>query len=101
MNISQKQVKYLRKLGHGLSPIVTVADRGLIDTVMLAIEEGLDKHELIKVKVRHDRDQRNEICKTICKKTGAEMIQQIGMVLLIYRPNKKPTIDFSGHNSRS
>ncbi len=101
MDLSQKQVKYLRKLGHSLSPIVTVADRGLIDTVVLAIEEGLDKHELIKVKVRHDRSQRNALCKEICKKTGARMIQQIGMVLLIYRPSKKSTIDFSGHNTRS
>ncbi|PCJ50929.1 MAG: ribosome assembly RNA-binding protein YhbY [Gammaproteobacteria bacterium] len=96
MKLNPKQIKHLRKLGHSLSPVVTVADRGLIETVMLAIEEALEFHELIKVKVRLQRDQRLAIYEEICKKTGAHLVQTIGMVLLIYRPTKQAVIDLPG-----
>jgi len=78
-----------------MSPIVTVADKGLTESVIAAIEEALDKHELTKVKIRHDREKRDVICKEICAKTGALEVQRIGMVLLVYRPAKKSKIDLS------
>ena len=90
--LTTKQNKYLRKLGHSLAPTVIVADRGLVETVIAAIEEALDVHELIKVKVRQQREQRTETYAEICKKTGAEQVQTIGMVLLIYRASKPSKI---------
>ncbi len=95
MKLSQKKNKYLRKLGHNLFPVVTVADRGLSESVLNAIEEALDRHELVKVKIRLEREQRETISKAICEKTSAQQIQKIGMVLLIYRPGKKSKIEFS------
>lgn len=99
MKLNQKQIKYLRSLGHALSPIVTVADRGLVDTVVEAIDEALDIHELVKVKIRHPREDRAGLCDEICKKTGAVNVQTIGMILLIYRPKKKPVITLPGQKA--
>jgi len=96
MKLNSKQIKYLRTLGHSLSPAVIVADRGLVETVVAAIDEALDVHELVKVKVRQQRDQRSALYEEICKKTGAVQVQTIGMVLLIYRPSKKSIIDLPG-----
>ncbi len=96
MKLNQKQIKHLRTLGHSLSPIVTVADRGLVETVVTAIEEALDIHELVKVKVRQQREQRTALYEEICQKTGAIQVQTIGMVLLIYRPSKKSIVDLPG-----
>ena len=96
MKLNNKQIKHLRKIGHGLSPVVIVADRGLVDTVVTAIEEALDIHELIKVKVRLQREQRLELFNEICEKTGAQQVQTIGMVLLIYRPTKDYIIPLPG-----
>ena len=96
MKLNSKQIKHLRTLGHGLSPIVTVADRGLIDTVVAAIEEALDIHELVKVKVRQERSIRKAIYEQICQKTGALEVQKIGMMLLIYRPTKQYKINLPG-----
>mgnify|MGYP002635789337 CR=1 FL=1 len=89
MKLNPKQIKVLRTVGHSLSPIVTVADRGLTDTVIAAINEALETHELVKVKVRHERELRNSLCEQICQKTGAVEIQQIGMILLIYKQSKQ------------
>ena len=73
-----------------------VADKGLTDNVMAAIEEALNAHELIKVKVRLQRDARVGIYSQICEQTGADMITTIGMVLLIYRPTKKNLVELPG-----
>jgi RNA-binding protein len=96
MKLNIKQVKHLRKIGHALSPVVIVADRGLVETVVTAIDEALDIHELIKVKVRMQREQRLELFNEICEKTGAGEVQTIGMVLLIYRPTKNYIISLPG-----
>ena len=88
MKLNTKQIKHLRKLAHNFSPIVTVADT--------AINEALDIHELIKVKVRQPKPQRDETSAEICKKTGAVEIQKIGMVLLIFRPTKPSKITVPG-----
>lgn len=96
MKLNTQQIKVLRKLGHVLSPVVTVAERGLTETVVAAIEEALEIHELIKVKVRHDRERRIALYEEICQKTGALEVQKIGMILLIYRPSKKSKIALPG-----
>ena len=96
MKLNTKQIKHLRKIGHSLSPVVIVADRGLVETVVTAIDEALNIHELIKVKVRLQREQRVELYNEICEKMGAQQVQTIGMVLLIYRPTKDYIISLPG-----
>jgi RNA-binding protein len=49
---------------------------------------ALDHHELIKVKIAADRDERAEIIQEILDKTGADLIQSIGQIATLYR--KKP-----------
>ena len=99
MELNQKQKKYLKSIGHSLSPVVTVADKGLTENVMQAIEEALDFHELIKVKVRLQRDARVAIYEEICTKTNAVLVNTIGMVLLIYRPTDKNKVELPGYKS--
>jgi RNA-binding protein len=67
-----------------------IGQSGLTDTVLAEIELALDHHELIKIKIRAERDERKLICEKICTSTGAELIQSIGQVVVIYRlnPNK-------------
>jgi len=58
MPLTSKQVRYLRGLTHQLQPVVRVADKGLNENVMAEIESALQHHELIKIKLRADRDTR-------------------------------------------
>ena len=96
MELNQRQIKYLKGLGHHLSPVVMVADKGLTENVMAAIEEGLDSHELIKVKVRLQRDIRIEFFEQILEHTGARMVATIGMIILLYRPTKANKVELPG-----
>jgi RNA-binding protein len=82
--------KKLKSEAHSLNPVVMIGQSGLTDAVLAEIELALDHHELIKVKIRAERDERKLISEKICTSTGAELIQSIGQVVVIYRlnPNK-------------
>ena len=87
MSLSTNQTKTLRGLAHSLKPVVMVGQNGLKDTIFEEIETALDSHELIKVKIAADRDEREAIIKEIMKISKAEKVQQIGQVLVLFRRN--------------
>ncbi|MDO9105718.1 MAG: ribosome assembly RNA-binding protein YhbY [Methylovulum sp.] len=82
--------KKLRAEAHALKPVVMIGQSGLTDAVLAEIELALNSHELIKVKIRAEREARVLINEKICQGTGAELIQAIGQIAVIYRlnPNK-------------
>ncbi len=88
MNSVEK--KQLRASAHALNPVVMVGQAGLTDAVLAEVELALNSHELIKVKIRAERDERKQISEKICAATGAELVQSIGQIAVIYRlnPNK-------------
>jgi RNA-binding protein len=93
MDLNEHQKKHLRGLGHQLKPLVMVGDAGLSESLLAEFESTLDHHELIKVRVRvGDREARDGIIASLCETSGAVLIQRIGNVALLYRPNlsKKP-----------
>ncbi|MCG6976663.1 MAG: ribosome assembly RNA-binding protein YhbY [Acidiferrobacterales bacterium] len=93
MSLTGKQRHYLRGLAHHSKPIVTLGDAGATAAVMLEIEQALDHHELVKLKLRvGDRQARHETLEQICTETGAEAVQEIGQMAVIYRPAKNPKI---------
>jgi RNA-binding protein len=81
--------KQLRANAHTLKPVVMIGQSGLTDAVLAEIELALDSHELIKVKIRAERDERKLISEKICGATGAELIQSIGQIAVLYRLNPK------------
>lgn len=90
--LSKPQIKFLRGLAHDLKPVVMVGANGVSESVLEEINNALDHHELIKIKVRaEEREEKVEMIEQICKQAKAEKIQVIGHSLSIYRqsPNKK------------
>ncbi|MGR8998792.1 MAG: ribosome assembly RNA-binding protein YhbY [Gammaproteobacteria bacterium] len=79
--------KKLRAEAHTLKPVVMIGQSGLTTAVLAEIEQALDSHELIKVKIRAERDERKLICEKICTDTGSQLIQTIGQIAVIYRLN--------------
>ena len=95
MSLSENQKRHLRGLGHALKPVVMVGGNGLSEGVMREIELSIEHHELIKVKVAAgDRELRDTMIGEICDKTGAELVQRVGnMALLFLRNVKKPKVE--------
>ena len=91
MSLSQSERKWFRSIGHNLNPIVSIAGNGLSENVMAEIHRALNDHELIKIKLAiPDRQAKASLIEQVCIKTGAELIQTIGHIALIYKPAKKP-----------
>lgn len=92
MPLSSHQVRYLRGLTHHLHPVVMVGDKGLSENVMAEIENALEHHELVKIRLRTDRDSRKEWIRQISDRCEAEKVHVIGQVACFYKRNKKKPV---------
>jgi len=91
------QRQFLKGLAHSRQPVAMIGNQGLTAAVLKEIERGLDAHELIKIKAASDKpDTRRAWLEEICTATGAAPVQQIGKILVIYRPIGKPVIVLPG-----
>jgi RNA-binding protein len=89
MQLSERQKKYLRRLGHALNPVVALGNNGLTDSVVAEMDRALTDHELIKVRARvGEREDRNVVLDTLAERTGSVLVQRIGHVGLYYRRNR-------------
>jgi RNA-binding protein len=95
MSLSGKQRRYLRSLGHALSPVVQIGRDGLSEPVIAAIAAALDQHELIKIKVGSSSDlERQEAADQAARATGSEVAQVLGNTALLYRRHpESPVIE--------
>ena len=67
--ISGKQRAYLRKMGHDLRPVMQIGKEGLSDTVITAIDEVLEKRELVKFSILENAGlDAREVCDELAKR---------------------------------
>jgi len=92
MPLSDSQRRYLRALAHHRKPVVTVGARGIGPGVLRELDLSLARHELVKVRVAGDRDERRARIEELAAATSAEVVQAIGGVAVLYRPAPEPGI---------
>ena len=89
-DLTGRQRRHLRALGHHLQPVVQVGREGVSDAVVGEADRQLEAHELIKVKIAesspHDR---HEAAGMLAARTGAQVAQVLGRTALLYRRRKK------------
>ena len=91
MTLSNDEKKHLRRLGHNLNPVVTVASNGLSESVLAEIDRALNDHELIKVKLAvGNSEAKRQVVEAISEQLSAEIVQTIGHIVLLLRKAKKP-----------
>ncbi|MEB0133968.1 YhbY family RNA-binding protein [Actimicrobium sp. CCC2.4] len=89
LKLTPSERSALRAEAHALNPIVIIGEAGLTEPVLKEIDNGLDAHGLIKVRVfGDDREARIGMYETICDKLGAAPVQHIGKLLVVYRAKK-------------
>ena len=90
MTLSVHQKKYLRRLGHALKPVVMTGNAGVSEALLAELDGALEHHELVKVRVRTgDREARDTMIVSLCEQSGAQLVQRIGHVALLYRPREE------------
>jgi len=86
------QKKALKARAHSLHPILQLGEKGLTDAVVAEIERALGAHELVKIRAApFNREERDVALASICERTGAQAVQHIGKMLVVYR--RKPPLE--------
>jgi putative YhbY family RNA-binding protein len=89
-NLSPARRRELRARAHKLDPVVFVGNSGLSTRVLAEIDRSLKSHELIKVRVNAERAERDAMFQEICRQTGAQPVQHIGKILVLFREKLEP-----------
>lgn len=92
MPLAAEKKHNLRKKTPGLKPIILLGNQGLTPNVFAEIEQALDHHELIKIRMNAaSREDKKILTENICQQCRAHLIQSIGHIIAIYRenPNKR------------
>jgi putative YhbY family RNA-binding protein len=86
--LSPARRQELKGRAHKLDPVVRIGGSGLSARVVAEIERSLKSHELIKIRVNGaDRAMRGAMLEEICRQTGAQPVQHIGKILVLFRAN--------------
>lgn len=93
--LNHKEIKYLRRLAHPLTPIFQVGKDGVGENLLKQLDDVLEARELIKVRVlRNASTDEITIGRLLAKKLAAELVQVVGHVIVLFRASKKkPCID--------
>ncbi len=92
--LTKQEITELKARAHHLNPVVMVGQKGLTDAVIAETRQALHAHELIKVRVfGDDRMERIAICEALCAATGAQLVQHIGKLLVLFRRRTEDDTD--------
>ena len=88
--ITTKDRAKLRGLAQKLEPVVQIGKGGITSTVIEGTKLVLEKRELVKIRLLNNSGlDTKEAMQSLCAWLGADPVQQIGSVIVIYKYNTK------------
>lgn len=92
--LTPKSRQALKAQAHKLEPVVTIGGKGLTEAVLHEIDFALKSHELLKIRAGGmEREDRRAAFETICQRTGAQPVQHVGKVFVVYRKREEEQED--------
>ncbi len=92
MELTSKQRAYLGSEASTLSPIFQIGKASLTPELIMALDEALEKRELIKISVlKNCADDPREIAGIIAERTRSDVVKVIGKKIILFRQAKKNT----------
>ena len=90
MQLNNKQKKFLKAKAHALKPVITIGNKGISENLISELNESLDAHELLKIKLPGvEKKDRSMLLTEVCEKTKAHEIGLIGRIGIVFRPRKE------------
>jgi RNA-binding protein len=90
MQLSDKQLRFLRGRAHTLKPVIQIGNNGLTASVLLETRRALADHELIKLRIQAaDRSARDAMLSELVRDTGSALVTRIGHVAVLFQANPK------------
>ncbi len=88
LTLTVLQRQNLKARAHPLKPVVMIGNAGLTPSVMKEIACALKSHELIKIHVTGEREERDAMLQEICETLNAAPVQHIGKIFVVYQPQE-------------
>jgi len=82
------QRRHLRGLAHPLKPVIIVGEGGVSEAVLKALDDALERHELVKIRLRQPSDKK-EAARSLAEASGAALCGVVGHTVVLYRPDPK------------
>ncbi len=90
MNLTSKQRAYLGGQANTMDAIFQIGKSSLTPEMVTALDEAIEKRELIKVSVlKNCADDPGEIAQMIAERTRSEVVKVIGKKIILFRQAKK------------
>lgn len=86
---SGRELRDLKARAQRLDPVIKVGRAGLSDAFYTALDSALLQHELVKVKFDDFKDQKKELVPLMVTRSGAQLIQRVGNVAVLFRRRHK------------
>lgn len=88
--MTSKQRAYLQSQASTMNPIFQIGKASLTPEIITALDEALEKRELIKVSVlKNCADDPREIAEVIGERTHSDVVKVIGKKMIFFRQAKK------------
>jgi RNA-binding protein len=101
MALTGQQKRYLRGLAHHRDAIVQVGHQGVTDALLVALDQALEDHELVKVRLAQAVEDRDEAAEALTQGAKAQLVQQMGRTVVLYRRRpKNPKIELPKPGAR-
>jgi RNA-binding protein len=90
MQLTDKQMRFLRGRAHALKPVIQVGNKGLTAGVLNETRRALADHELIKLRFQGvERSTRDALLAELVRDTGSALVTRIGHVAVLFQANPK------------
>lgn len=91
MDLSSKERAFLKKLAHGIDPVVRIGKDGIDENVIKSIADAVKKRELIKVKILQNSQEEigRELGTELASKTKSVFVDSIGKIMIFFKADNK------------
>jgi RNA-binding protein len=84
-NLTGHQKAHLRGIGQRLETGLSVGRGGVTKAVLHEVDRLLAGHELVKVRILADREDRTAVSEALAASTHSEVVGSVGKTVLLYR----------------
>ena len=88
--LTNPQIRKLKAIAQRMDASLRLGRQGVSDAFLKAVNEELDRHELIKLRFDEFKKQRRELAPQIAEKTGSQLIWVLGHIMVLYRQQPDP-----------
>ena len=84
--LTNAQERVFKAQAQRLKATLKIGKDGISPQFLVALDDALKHHELVKVKFDDFKDQKKELSPQSAQKSGSHLVTRVGNVIVLYRP---------------